>query len=94
MEEPGGEHGAGVAGGDDRVGLARADGAHSGDEARVRLRPHGLRRLLRHLDPIGRLDERQPACVEPGGAVERDLDPVLRRLQSPRDDLVRGAVTA
>ena len=69
MEQPGGEHRAGVPGGDDRVGVAVGDASHGGNEARVGLRPDCLGRLLRHVDPVGRLDEREAAGVEPGGTV-------------------------
>ncbi len=94
VEQAGGEHRARVAGRDDSVRAAVGHGADGRDEARVRLRPHGLRGLVRHLDPVGRLDERQAAGREPGRAEEHDLDSLGRRLERARDDLVRGAVTA
>ena len=63
VQQAGGEHRAGVPGRHDGVGLARADRPDRGDEARVRLRPHGFGGLVGHLDPVGRLDERQArAC--------------------------------
>ena len=46
------EHGAGVPGRDDGVGLAVADGANGPDERRVRLAAHGLGRLVVHLDHL------------------------------------------
>ena len=71
MEQPGGEHRAGVPGRDDRVGAALGDGDVRGDERRVGLAPHRLGRLLVHLDQLRRLDEREPVRVEAGRAEER-----------------------
>ena len=68
VQQPGGEHRAGVPRGDDGVGLAVADGAARGDEARVGLRPHGVGRLLVHRDLLGRLDELETLGVEAGAA--------------------------
>ena len=64
VQQPGGEHRARVPCGDDRVGFAGADGSDSGDEARVRLRAHRVRRLLVHLDHVARLDELEALRVE------------------------------
>ena len=72
MEQAGGEHGARVPRGDDRVGVAVGDASDGGDETRVGLRAHRLGRLLRHLDPVGRLDEREAARVETRRAVEHE----------------------
>ena len=58
----------------------------------LRLRAHGLGRLLVHRDPLGRLDELETAGVEPGRAEEDRLDRVGPRLEGACDDLLRGAV--
>jgi len=94
VEKPGGEHRAGVPGGDRCVGLVLGDGAHRRDEARVGLRAHGFGRLVRHLDPIRRLHERQAARVQARGPVERHGDPVLGGVERTEDHLVRRPVPA
>ncbi len=76
VEQPGGEHRAGVPGRDDRVGVAVRHAPDRGDEARVRLRADCLGGLVGHVDPVGRLDEREALGVEPGGAVQDDVDAV------------------
>ena len=88
VQQPGGEHRTGVAGGDDRVGIAAGDRADRGDEARVGLRPDGLGRLLGHLDPLGRLDQRQALRVETRRAEEDDVDPVGGSVERAEDHLV------
>ena len=87
VQQAGGQHRAGVAGRHGRVRSTVGHGANAGDEARVRLRAHGLDGLLRHLDHFGRLDERQTLGVEPGRAVERHLDPVGCRRERAEDHL-------
>ena len=93
VQEACGQHGAGVARGDRRVGAPVGDGANAGDEARVRLGAHRLGRLVRHLDHLGRLDERQAASVETGGAEERHVDSVRCGRERTEDHLV-GRVVA
>ncbi len=93
VEQPGREHRAGVPGGHDRVGVVLRDRAHRGDEARVRLRPHRLGRLVGHLDHLGRLDERQALRVETRRAVENDVDPAGGSVERAEDHLA-GRVVA
>ena len=94
MEQAGGEHRARVPGRDDRVRTSLGDREVRGDERGVRLRAHGLGRLLVHLDHVGRLDELEPVRVEPRRTEEDDLDPLGGGLERARDDLVRRAVAA
>ena len=94
LEQAGGEHRAGVAGRDHRVGPPLGDRAAGCDERAVRLRAHGLGRLLVHRDHLLGDDELEPARVERRGAVEHRDDPVRRRLERAGDDLVRAAVAA
>ena len=62
------EHRAGVPGRDDRVRLAVADGADRADERRVGLAAHGLRRLVVHLDRLGRVTtSSSPWASRPAG---------------------------
>ena len=93
VQQPRGEHRAGVPGGDDRVGLAGADRTTGGDEARVRLRAHGVGRLLVHLDHVPGDDALEPLRLEALRPVEDDVDPVARRLERARDDLGRSPVS-
>ena len=94
VEQPGGEHRARVPGRDDRVGFAGADGSTRCDEARVRLRPHGVRGLLVHRDLLGRRDELEAVGVERRRAEENDVDALARGLERPGDHLDRAAVAA
>ena len=50
VEQAGREHGTGVTGRDDGVGVAVADGADGPNERGVLLVPHGVGRLVVHLD--------------------------------------------
>ena len=93
VQQAGGQHRAGVAGRDRRVGRSVGHGANAGDEARVRLGPHRLGGLLGHLDHLGRLDERQAVRVEPGRAEERHVDPVRGSRERAEDHLI-GRVVA
>ena len=94
VEQPGGQHRAGVPGRDDRVGVVLGDRAYRGHEARIRLCAHRFGGLLAHLDPVGRRDERQTARLEPGRPVERHVDPVLRGVERTEDHLLGGLVAA
>ena len=67
VEEARRERRARVPGGHDCVRITVADGAARDDERAVRLRAHGLDRLLVHLDRVGRLDELEALRVEAGG---------------------------
>ena len=93
MQEPGGEHRAGVPRRDDGVGAPLGDRDVRLHERRSRLPADGLGRLLVHLDHLVRLDELEPGGVDPGAAEEDDLDAVGGRLERACDDLVRRAVT-
>ncbi len=93
VQEAGSQHGAGVARGDRRVGPAVGDGANAGDEARIGLGAHGLGGLVRHLDHLGRLDERQAPRVETGRPEEGHVDSVGRGGERPEDHLA-GRVVA
>ena len=94
MDHPRGEHGAGVAGGDDRVGRSLGDRADGRDEARVGLRPHGVGGLVGHLDRLGRDDERQPLRVEALWPEERHLDPIGGGVERAEDHLVGRVVSS
>ena len=94
LEQAGGEHRAGVAGRDDRVGLALGDGADGGDERALRLRADGLGRLLVHADHLGRRPELEALRVDAGVAEEDRLDPVAPGVECARDDLGGAAVAA
>ena len=94
LEEAGGEHRAGVPGGDDRVGLLLADRAAGGDERAVRLRLDGLGRLLVHCDLACRLDELQSLRVEACRAVEHRADRVGGSLRGTGDDFFGRAIAA
>ena len=94
MEEPRGERRARVPGGDDRIRLAVSDRAAREDERAVRLRAHGLDRLLVHRDRLCRLDELEALRVEPLRPVEDRLERVRGGLERARDDLVGPAVAA
>ena len=74
--------------------LAVGDRPTRRDERRVRLRPHRLGRLLVHLDHVGRLDELEPAGLEPGRSEEDRRQAVGRGEQRAGDDLVRRAIAA
>ena len=93
LEQRGGQHGARVPGGDDRLRLSLGDRPHRADEGRVRL-AHGLGRLLVHRHDLGRLDERQPLRVEPGGAEEQRPQRAGARVDGAGDDLPRVATAA
>ena len=82
VQQPGREHRAGVPRGHDGIGLSVADGTARGHQARVRLRPHRVRRLLVHLDHLGGLDEVETLGVEAGRTEDDDLEAVARRLDA------------
>ena len=94
MEQPGGQHRAGVAGREDGVRPSLGDRDVGGDERRVRLCAHGLGRLLVHLDHVGRLDQLEAVRFDPRRAEEDDLDPLGGSVQRARDDLVRRPVAS
>ena len=94
VEQPCGQHRAGVAGREDGVRPSLGDRDVGGDERGVRLRAHGVCRLLVHLDHVGRLDELETVRFEPGGAEEHELDPLGGGVQRARDDLVRRPVAS
>ena len=92
-EQAGREHRARVPGGDDRVRVVFADRAAGGDERAVRLRLHGLRRLLVHADRLGRLDELEALRIEAGRTEQDRLDLFGGRVDRAGDHLFRPAVT-
>ena len=94
MEQPRGQHRAGVAGGEDGVRPSLGDRDVGGDQRGARLCAHGLRRLLVHLDHVRRLDELEAVRVDSGRAEEDDLDPLCGSVQRARDDLVRRPVAS
>ena len=94
MEQPRGQHRAGVAGREHCVRPSLGDRDMGGDERRVRLRAHGLGGLLVHLDHVGRLDELETLRFDPRRAEEDDLDPLGGGIQRARDDLIRGPVAS
>ncbi len=63
-----------------------------GDERAVRLRAHGLGRLLVHRDLLRRLDELETLRVEAGGTKEDRLDLGGGRFGRACDDFIRGAI--
>ena len=91
---PGGEHGAGVSGGDDRVGPPLGDGAARGDERAVRLGADRLRRLLVHRDHLAsRRRARARPCRAPAGR-RGSARTRPARLERSGDDLAGAAVAA
>ena len=94
VEEAGGEHRPGVAGGDYGVRPPIGHRPDGGDEARVGLRPHRVGRLVGHRDDLRRLDERQPFRVEAGRAEERHVDPVRGRVERTEDHRIGCVVPA
>ena len=97
--------GAGVAGGDDRVGLAVADEAHADVDARVALAADGGSGMLLHGDRLGGLDDaaRWPAAApsmkRTDARLVADEDDVgvglrARPVDAPRDDLLGRVVAA
>ncbi len=93
-DQAGSEHRAGVARRDNGIGVTLGDRAAGEDERALRLAANGLRGLLVHRDRLGRLDEVEPVGLQAGGAVQDRDDPVGRRFDRPRDDLVRPAVAS
>ena len=93
-EQAGGEHRARVPGRDDGVGSALPDRAARGNERGVRLRTHGLGRLLVHRDLLRRLHELEISRIQSRRAEQDRLDAVGTRSQRAGDDLLRSAVAS
>ena len=92
LEQPRGKHGAGVPGGDGRVGSALADEPTRNDKRAVALGADGFGGFLVHRDRGRGLDELEPARVEARRADEHRSD--LRRggFERAGNDLFRGAI--
>jgi hypothetical protein len=69
-----GEHRAGVAGGDERVGPAVALERETDDHARLGLPADRLEGLLAHPNDVGRLVDLEAAAIDPGMSGQLGLD--------------------
>jgi hypothetical protein len=102
----GGENRAGIAGGDECVGLAFADQSDPDHEAGFAFATDGFERPIGHADDFGRFPESEPRAIEPwmpgellleGGCRADQLEPeswrqLAEREHGPLDFGARGVI--